>query len=167
HPEAWAYRSVLAHLRNDSKGEAAARATALKFWARNPEVDHLIGRKLSLKYRFAEGAACQRRALTFDPKFLPARIQLSQDLLRLGEENEGWQLAEAVHAEDAYDVSAYNLTTLRENIDKFATLTNRDFVLRMATNEAAIYGEEVLALLQRARDTLTRKYWPELASPTI
>jgi len=166
-PEAWAYRTVLAHLRNEAKGEAAARATALKFWSRNPAVDHLIGRKLSLKYRFAEGAACQRRALVFDPKYLPARIQLSQDLLRLGEETEGWELAEAVHAEDAYDVSAYNLTTLHENMNRFATLTNRDFVVRLATNEAAIYGEAVLALLQRARDTLTRKYWPDLASPTI
>src|SRR5438552_7724695 len=78
-PEAWAYRAVLAHLRSDSSQENAAREKALKFWATNPNVDHLIGKKLSQKYRFAEGSAYQRRALKFDAGFLPAKIQLAQD----------------------------------------------------------------------------------------
>lgn len=167
HPRAWAYHAVLAHLRHDAEGEARARETALKSWSRNPAVDHLIGEKLSLKYRFAEGAACQRRALAFDPKFLPARIQLAQDLLRLGEETEGWQLADQVHADDAYDVNAYNLTTLQDKMRKFATLTNQDFVVRMATNEANIYGEAVLALLARAKETLGKKYGIDLTNSTI
>jgi tetratricopeptide (TPR) repeat protein len=123
-PEAWAYRAVLGHLRNDSEAEATARKTALKFWKTNPEVDHTIGRKLAQKYRFTEGAAYQRQALKLDPKYLPARIQLSQDLLRLGEEEEGWRLAKQVHEADAYDVTAFNLVTLQESMDKFATLTN-------------------------------------------
>ena len=58
----------------------------LAWWAVNPEVDHLIGRKLSQKYRFAEGAEYQRQALKSDPQYLPAKIQLAQDLLRLGAE---------------------------------------------------------------------------------
>ena len=167
HPEAWACRAVIAHLRNDAASERRARDTALKVWATNPEVDYLIGRKLSLKYRFTEGAAAQRRALTFDPKFLPAKIQLSQDLLRLGEEAEGWRFAADVHETDGYDVNAYNLITLQENMAKFATLTNHDFIVRMATNEAAVYGDKVLALLQRAKDTLCKKYGFELTTPTV
>ena len=167
HPEAWAYRAVLAHLRNDSEAETRAREAALLDWKTNPAVDHLIGRKLSQKYRFAEGEACQRRALKFDPRFLPAKIQLSEDLLRLGQEDEGWKLADEVHTADAYDVTAFNLITLQENMAKFATLTNRDFVVRMATNEAVIYGERVLALLQRAKTNLCAKYGLELSTPTI
>jgi tetratricopeptide (TPR) repeat protein len=166
-PEAWAYRTVIAHLRNDAAEESAARANALRFWKSNPQVDHLIGRKLSQKYRFAEGAVCQRRALRFDPKFLPSRIQLAQDLLRLGQEEEGWQLAAGVHADDGYDVTAFNLVTLQEHMEKFTALTNRDFILRMATNEAAVYGPRALALLQRARDTLCARYGLELATPTV
>ena len=88
-PDAWAYRSLLAHLTNDPKGEAAFRAASLSSWPENPAVDHLIGRELSQKYRFKEGAAYQRRALKFDAKYLPAQIQLCQDLLRLGEEEAG------------------------------------------------------------------------------
>ena len=167
HPEAWAYRAVIAHLRNDAAAEKKARDTALKVWSSNPEVDSLIGRKLSLKYRFAEGAAAQRRALRFDPKFLPAKIQLSQDLLRLGREDEGWALAADVHDLDGYDVNAFNLVTLHETMAKFVTLTNRDFIVRMATNEAAIYGDKVLSLLQRAKDTLCKKYGFDLPEPTV
>ena len=166
YPEAWAYKAVLAHLKNDAPGEKTARESALKFWDTNPEVDHLIGRKLAQKYRFAEGAAAQRRALRFDSKYLPAKIQLAQDLLRLGEEAEGWRLAQEVHEQDGYDVTAFNLANLHDTIEKFHTLSNADFELRMAANEAEIYGREAMKLLQRAKETLCAKYGVELERPT-
>jgi tetratricopeptide (TPR) repeat protein len=158
HPEAWALRSVLAELKPDASAAASARAKALKFWSADPSVDHIIGRKLSQKYRFKEGAARQRQALAFDTNYLPARIQLAQDQLRLGHVEEGWALAHAVHEADAYDVTAFNLVTLHDNMTKFITLTNAHFILRMATNEAPVYGAEVLALLDRAYQTLAKKY---------
>lgn len=167
HPEAWAYRAVLAHLRNDMAAETKARESALETWATNPEVDYVIGKKLSQKYRFAEGAAYQRRALQFDAKFLPAKQQLAQDLLRLGEEEEGWRLADEVHQTDAYDVTAFNLTTLQESMAKFVTLTNADFFLRMSAHEADVYGARALALLTRAKSNLCAKYGMELKQPTI
>ena len=89
-PEAWSYRAVIAHLQNNTNDENAARNNALKFWTTNPRVDQLIGEKLSQNYRFREGAEHQRQALEFDPEYLPAKIQLAQDLLRLGDETEGW-----------------------------------------------------------------------------
>ncbi len=166
-PEAWAYRAVLSHLGSDSKGEKSARDKALKFWRTNPQVDFLIGQKLSQKYRFAEGAAYQRRALAFDPRFVSAKAQLAQDLLRLGDEAEGWRLAEEAHGEDEYDVTSFNLITLKDKLGKFRTLTNADFIIRMGTNEAPIYGQEVLALLSRAKSNLVEKYGVTLSRPTI
>ncbi len=166
HPDAWAYRAVLAHLRHDDDAEAAARAEALRTWATNPRVDFLIGEKLAQKYRFAEAAAYQRRAIEFDPGYLPATAQLATDLLRLGDEDEGWRLAQAVHDRDDYDVEAFNLVTLRDTMAKYATLKSDDLVVRMAANEVTIYGPRVLALLRRAKSTLTAKYGVELASPT-
>lgn len=165
-PDAWALRAVLAHLRNHPDGERAARDTALRSWPTNPRVDWRIGQKLSLKYRFAEGAARQRQALAFDPDYLPAKAQLASDLLRLGEEAEGWRLAQAVNTEDGYDVEAFNLVALHDTMVKYATLKDDDFVVRMTAHEAAVYGPEVLALLGRARRTLTEKYGAELARPT-
>ena len=166
HPEAWAYRAVLAHLSNNPAGETEAREKALKYWQNNPAVDHLIGLKLSQKYRFTEGAACQQRALEFDPGYLPAQIQLAEDLLRLGDETAGWLLAENVQKQDAYDVTAFNLVALRATMKKFQTLTNEDFVLRMSPHEAALYGDRALALLDRAKSNLTAKYGITLEKPT-
>lgn len=167
HPDAWAYRSVLAWLHNDPNAAEVARQKGLKFWPTNPRVDFLIGQKLSQKYLFAEGAARQRQALRFDPSYLPAKAQLATDLLRLGEETEGWKLAEEVQKQDSYDVEAYNLSLLRETMGKFATLTNRNFVLRISRHEAAVYGTRALDLLERARSRLCAKYGLELQHPTM
>jgi tetratricopeptide (TPR) repeat protein len=166
-PEAWAYEAVMAHLQNQPPAEAAAREAALKFWPTNPHVDHLIGLKLSQNYRFTEGSAHQRQALQFDGDYLPAKAQLAQDLLRLGDEAEGWKLVEEVQKRDAYDVEAYNLTTLHDTMKHFTTLTNQAFIVRMSEHEAAVYGERLLELLARARTNLCAKYEVELKSPTI
>jgi tetratricopeptide (TPR) repeat protein len=146
---------------------AGARQTALKFSSANPRVDYLIGKKLSQKYRFAEGSTYQRQALKFDPDFLPAKIQLTQDLLRLGDETEGWRLAEEVHDHDGYDVTAFNLVTLRETVAKFQTVTNQDFIVRMSPREATMYGDRALALLERAKQRLSEKYGMQLDQHTV
>ena len=166
--ETHAYRAVLAHLRADSKTEAAARAEALKLWSTNPAVPHLIGRKLSQKYRFAEGAALQREALKWDASYLPAKAQLANDLLRLGgHDEEAWALANEVQKADPYDVVAYNLTQLHDAIAHFQTLTSAHFLVKMDPQEAQIYGPNVLSLLERAHDTLTKKYGLDLRDKTI
>jgi tetratricopeptide (TPR) repeat protein len=162
---AWAYLTILAHLSHDPKSEAVYQAAALSPWSTNPEVEHLIGKKLSQKYRFAEGAAHQRRALAFDGKYLPARMQLAQDLLRLGQEAEGWQLAAEGFERNGYDVAAFNLMELRDSLAKFRTLEDAHFVVRMDAKEAEVYGDRVLALLNRARQTLCTKYGWELTQP--
>ncbi|HUS34041.1 MAG TPA: tetratricopeptide repeat protein, partial [Verrucomicrobiae bacterium] len=86
HPELWAYRAVIAHLHAEADEEKQHEERALKFHATNPRVAHLIGLKLSQKYRFAEGSAFQRKALSWDARYLPAKFQLAQDLMRLGDE---------------------------------------------------------------------------------
>jgi tetratricopeptide (TPR) repeat protein len=165
-PAAWAYRAVLAHLRTEPDNEKSARETALRFWKTNPSVDHLIGEKLSQKYRFTEGSSYQRRALAADRGYLPAKIQLAEDLLRLGKEDEGWSLAEDVYNQDGYDVLAYNLVTLHDNIAKFQVLSNADFRLRMQPQEAVIYGDRAMDLLERARRFLCKKYGMDLTNQT-
>ncbi|HRI12009.1 MAG TPA: tetratricopeptide repeat protein [Verrucomicrobiota bacterium] len=166
HPDAAAYQAVIAHLKNQPAEEKAARELALKYWPTNPRVPYLIGLKLAQKYRFAEGAVLQREALTFDPDYLPAKSELASDLLRLGQEAEGWDLVQAVHAQDGYDVSMFNLVTLFDTMAKYTTLTNSHFVVRMHSREAEVYGSRVLSLLERARATLVPKYGVTLAEPT-
>ena len=167
HPDLWAYRAVLAHQANDLEASAKHREKALKFWPTNPRVDYLIGRKLSQKYCFAEGAAFQRRALKFDSKYLSAKIQLAQDLLRLGDEQEGWTLANEVHTGDAYNIEAYNLSNLNDHLSKFTTLRTGGFVIRMDKREADIYGDMVIDLLNEAKTKLCEKYAAQLDKPVV
>ena len=167
HPLALAYRAVLAHLEGDAAGEESWRAAALDSWSTNPEVDHLIGGKLAQKYRFAEGAAYQRKALAFDPGYLPAKLQLSRDLLRLGFEEEGWRLAEEVFEEDSYNVAAHNLVALKESVSRFTTLKADGLEVRMDGREADVYGRNVLRLLGEARGVLTEKYGVEFENPIV
>ena len=166
-PRAWAYTAAIAHLRNDMEGEAAARKSALEAWESNPEVDHVLGRKLSQKYRFAEGSAAQKRALEIDPDYLPAKVQLCQDLLRLGKETEGWALAAEIFKKDGYNVVAFNLITLRDRLAGFRTLEGDGFIVRMDPREAELYGTRVLALLSRAKKTLGAKYEVKIEEPVI
>jgi hypothetical protein len=161
-PELWCFRAVLAHLAGDEQAQATYRDKALEPWPHNPLVDHLIGSKLSDKYRFKEGAEHQRRALEFAPAKLPATIQLAQDLLRLGQEKEGWALAEHVAKTDGYNVVAHNLAELRRHIGAMETIENDDFIVRMDPQEAAVYGGDVMALLAESRRVLCGKYGLQL-----
>lgn len=157
-PEAHSLQSVIHQLRNNADAATESRTAALKFSTANPKVDHLIGRKLSQKYRFAEGADFQRKALEADPEFTAAKIQLAQDLLRLGQEAEGWQLAEQAHQKDGYDTTLFNLLQLKDSLDRFTTVSSEHFQVRMEKQEAAVYGPRVVALLEQAWAELTPRY---------
>lgn len=161
---AWALLAVLAHLRGDYEIEELMRAAALSTWATNPHVDHLIGKKLSRKYRFAEGAEYQNRALEMEPTYSPAILALSQDLLRLGDEAVGWELTNEVVQLDPYNVVAYNLLALKDEIDEYVILEQDGIRVRMEQVEANVYGAEVLKLLSEAKETLCKKYDVELTN---
>ncbi|MCP4455514.1 MAG: tetratricopeptide repeat protein, partial [Planctomycetes bacterium] len=164
HPEAWALRCVISHLTHDVYAIAPHRSRGLKFWQDNPAVDCLIGRKLSQNYWFAEGAKYQRKALAFDSEYDPARAQLAEDLLRLGDQK-GWALADAVYQADQYNVQAYNMVTLRDHMAQFTTLTRGNLIVRMDPLEAGVYGDRILGLLARAQTRLSRKYGLTLDKP--
>jgi tetratricopeptide (TPR) repeat protein len=166
-PDVWAYKAVLAHLANDPNAVRNCRVSALKFWPTNPKVDYLIGRKLSQNYRFTEGAARQRQSLKFDPNYLPAKIQLAEDLLRLGDEQQGWVLAREVNKKDPYNVEAYNLVHLHDAVSAFETLSAEGLLVKMDKREAVLYGDKVLDLLRQARAKLCEKYGFEPNGPVV
>ncbi len=168
HPEAWALMAVIAELReNDDKKFASFRNNALLAWNKNPEIDHLIGRVLSRNYRFQEGADSQQRSLDFDPDYLPAKLQLALDYLRLGDEAAAWPLAKEVAEADPYNVAAYNLEILEEEMASYETIESDHFIIRLPANEAELYADRAIALLEEARRVLCPKYGVELPEKTL
>ncbi len=167
-PLAWALRAAVASITTaDTEKVEAARASALKRWERNPEVDHHLGRVVSRAYRFAEGAAHQRQALAFDPAYLPAKLQLCNDLLRLGDEEEAFELAAAIRAVDGYNVMAHNLGTLEKQIAKYAEERTPHFTVKMPGREQPVYGSRAVELLEEAYAYLGKRYQLELPRATL
>lgn len=162
---ALALKAVIAHLHNDFSSEGDLRQRALSTWKSNPEFDHLVGKKLSQKYRFEEGARYQERALVYDPQYQPAKMQLALDRLRLGDTAGGWALADEVYQADPYQILAHNLVALRDRLAEYATLSHDDFVIRMAAREARLYGDQVLALLREAKSQVETKYDVQIKPP--
>lgn len=160
--EAWSCLAVIAHFEHRPHDETAFYWQALSHHDQNPQVDYQIGKALSEHYRFAEGAAYQRQALQKDSNFIPARIQLAQDELRLGREVSGWEHAMQAHQQDGYDTTIFNLLELKDQLASFKTLEDDTFIVRMETREAEVYGQEVLNLLHEAKQVLCKKYELEL-----
>jgi tetratricopeptide (TPR) repeat protein len=165
--DAWSLHAAIAHLEGHYEGEGLLRKAALTAWQTNPQVDHLIGRKLSQNYRFREGAAYQRKALEMDADFAPATFQLAQDLLRLGEDGEGWDLTNKVYEADKYNTVAHNLMTLHDRLLEYSVLRRGNLVVRMERREALVYGDAVLDLLEEAWKTLCAKYEVTLDEPVF
>ncbi|MEO2018795.1 MAG: tetratricopeptide repeat protein [Fuerstiella sp.] len=167
HPRAHALQAVIHHLQNRPVEEARSRSRALAFSDDSPVVDHVIGEKLSRKYRFAEAAAYQQVAMEVDPLFVPAKTQLAQDLLRLGQDEAGWIMAEAAQKQDTYSTALFNLMQLKDSLDDFQTLTNERFIIRMNRQEAIVYGGRVETLLDRAFETLSERYGYTPSEPVV
>jgi hypothetical protein len=167
-PEAWALRAAIAQLSAAGPEKiTTARAQGLSRWDQNPAVDHIIGRVISRAYRFAEGAAHQRQALTFQPEYLPAKVQLCHDLLRLGDEEEAWKLAAEIRQQDGYNVQAHNIGQLEKEMRGYTTKSYPDFILKMPKRDWPIYGESALALLREAKAALCPKYGLTLNRPVM
>jgi tetratricopeptide (TPR) repeat protein len=167
-PEAWALRAAVAHLStSDAEKLKSAKANALQLWAQNPVVDHTIGRVLSRAYRFMEGASYQRQALALNAEFMPAKVQLCHDLLRLGDEAEAWKLAASIRDKDGYNVQAHNIGQLEQEMNGYTTKSYEDFILKMPKRDWPIYGERALALLREAKTMLSQKYGLNLKRPVM
>lgn len=167
-PEAWALRAAVAHLSAAGATRVtSARKSGLQLWAQNPVVDHTLGRVISRAYRFAEGSFHQRKALEFSPHYMPAKVQLCHDLLRLGQEEEAWKLAAEIRDQDGYNIQAHNIGLLEKEMQGFITQSYDDFILKMPKRDWPIYGERALNLLREAKAVLCPKYGLELKRPVM
>lgn len=167
HPLAWSNMALIAELRYDTAAATELLQHALRDNPKNPQPHHYIGRKLSAKYHFKEGSQYQQTALELKPDYLPSKLQLTQDLLRTGKEDEGWVLATEISEEDPYNRTAFNLTQLHKQYQKFAVLKDPHSKVMMDAKEAEIYGKSVQKLLMEARDILHKKYQYKAENPTL
>jgi predicted Zn-dependent protease len=105
--------------------------------------------------RFSQAAEFYRKALQLVPDYPGIRSKLAQQLLRLGEEEEGTKLlAEAAH-EDPFDVRVKNSIEVMEVLGTYATLETEHFILRFDRGQ-----DELLA--KYAAEYLEQDVYPDL-----
>lgn len=159
HSQAWALRAADAFVRGDMPKADAARKRALLANPTDPRTDHFIGLKLARRYRFEDAINFQQQALRIKPDFHDARLELAVNMLRINRNpDEAWRIIHDVQKDDPYNVTAYNLVTLHDQFDRFATLQRDGVVLRMPRNEAEVYGEQALQWLIDARNDMSERY---------
>ncbi len=165
HPEAFAWKAVIAHLTGKPEEAAVLRDKALDVWSQNPRVDYLIGSNLAKQYRFAEGIDFLRQALEADPDDLDAHFDLGSNLLRFGAEDDGWKHIETVRERDPYHVAAFNLVTLRDQMKTFETAERDGVRVRMAPLDMQVFGERALEISAEAKTMMAEKYQTPITFP--
>jgi len=158
-------KSAALFLMDEPERAEVVRQTALLFNPYAAEVFRITGRIASRKYRFAEAAEFQKRALELDPDDHLARAYYAFDLLRLGEDARGLEELRRSFEGDRFNVQVYNMLELMDKVVDFAVREEGGFRLQMPEREMEIWGDEAIALLTEALAKYEKKYRVRLERP--
>jgi tetratricopeptide (TPR) repeat protein len=158
HVEALALSAALARIDDRVDDAEALIAEAHLVHPTTADVRRIVGEKLARRYRFDEAVDELRKAVELDPGNSRAQATLGLHLLRTGDEAEARKALDLAFSSDPFDAVTYNLLTLLDTLDGFATLTADNLTIRMHTDEAPVLGQYLAPLAEEALATLSRKY---------
>jgi len=122
------------------------------------EVYRLAAEFASHNYRYDEAAVLVRKGLALDPKNPRALSDLGTHLLRTGDEPGARAALEQSFKEHPYDVVSYNLLQMMDTLDKFVTIRDGEFIIRMDKADAAVMGDSVVSLSHDAINAMSKRY---------
>lgn len=118
-------------------------------------------------YRFTEAVEYARAALAADPEYWQGYTLLGNNLIRLGEEEEGKANLEIGFENDPFNVMTSNMLKVFDTLETYATLESEHFKVHMSERDADILWPYLEPLLEEAWDTLTEKYAFEPEGPIL
>ena len=122
------------------------------------EAYRLAGELAAHNYRFDEAVVLVRKGLTLDPRNPRSLSDLGTHLLRTGDEDGARVALEQSFKDHPYDVVSYNLLQMMDTLDKFVTVRDGIFVIRMDKTEAPVIGDSAVAMANQAMTALTKRY---------
>jgi tetratricopeptide (TPR) repeat protein len=122
------------------------------------EAYRLTGELAAHNYRFDEAVVLVRKGLAIDPRNPRALSDLGTHLLRTGDEQGARTALEQSFKEHPYDVVSYNLLQMMDTLDKFVTVRDGDFIIRMDKSDAPVMQDSVVALAKQAMSAMTKRY---------
>ncbi len=118
-------------------------------------------------YRFTEAVEYARAALEADPEYWQGYTLLGNNLVRLGEEEEGKANLEIGFENDPFNVMTSNMLKVFDTLETYATVESEHFKVHMSEKDADILWPYLEPLLEEAWVTLTAKYEFEPEGPIL
>jgi len=122
------------------------------------EAYRLAGELAAHNYRFDEAVVLVRKGLALDPRNPRALSDLGTHLLRTGDEQGARAALEQSFKDHPYDVVSFNLLQMMDTLDKFVTVRDGDFIIRMDKSDATVMQDSVVALANQAMAAMTKRY---------
>lgn len=167
HLEALSLQAAFAWL-GDQPEEFEKRAAAVLDV--NPSygnVFRITAAQAARKYRFEEAAVLARRALALERDNTRAYADLGLHLLRTGDEREARRALETAFESDRYDIVTYNLLTMLDTLDGFASVKAGDAVLRLHPDEAPVLRHYAAPMVQEAMAQMSKRYGVTPKGPVL
>lgn len=122
------------------------------------EVYRLTGEIAAHNYRYDESVVLIRKGLALDPTSPRGLTELGTQLLRTGDETGARAALEEAFKTHPYDVVSFNLLQMMDTLDKFVTIRDGDFIIRMDKADAAVMQDAVVALAHDAISSMSKRY---------
>jgi cellulose synthase operon protein C len=156
--EAHALVASMAFLQDDKAGFEREVAATLAINPTYSDVYRIAGEQAASNYRFADAVALTGKALALNPGDAKASADLGMHLLRTGNEPAARRALDAAFRADPYDRVTYNLLTMLDKLDQFATVKDGDITFRMSKEQAPVLQEYAIPLTRNALKALSAKY---------
>lgn len=118
-------------------------------------------------YRFTQAVQYARASIEADPEYWQGYTILGNNLVRLGEEEEGKANLEIAFENDPFNVMTSNLLKVFDTLETYATVESEHFKLQMSQRDADVLWPYLEPLLEESWDTLTAKYGFEPEYPVL
>lgn len=157
----------LAALYEDMDTYEELSAAVDSFSPANPGFHAIVADLFGNNYRFTEAVHHARKSIDADPQYWHGHTILGNNLVRLGEEDEGRYHLELSFDNDPFNVLTSNLLQVFDTLDGYATLETGHFRVNMSHRDALILWPYMAPLLEESWDHLVEKYQFEPEVPVI
>ncbi len=164
---ALAIRAAIATMHERDSDYQSLRQRLEDFSPDNAEFYTLIAELLGHHYRFSEAVAFARQAIEANDRHWNAHTVLGNNLVRLGQEEEGRQHLERAFDNDPFNVRTSNLLQVFDTIDEYVTLESEHFRVQMSQRDARVLWPYMELLLENSWDQLVDKYGFEPETPVL
>ena len=165
--EALARLAAVAAMQEEMQRFAELETRVNEFSPDNPEFYAIIAEHFGNNYRFTEAVQYARQSVAADERYWHGHTVLGNNLVRLGEEEEGRAHLELAFDNDPFNVLTSNLLQVFDTLDGYATLETEHFRVNMSHRDALILWPYMESMLEESWDILVERYQFEPEVPVI